>query len=544
MVNINRRRSKRRKTDSEHGVWKWWEKKNVTASKGSRTDSKWRTLKHKGPLFALSYTPLPSNVKFLYNRRALKLSRGAEEVATFYAKMIDTSFVKKSRFNANFFDDWKKFMTPNERKLIKNLKSCDFRPMSKHFKDQSLKNKAMSKQRRQALKNADAKIAEAYGFCLVDGYKQKISNFRTEPPGLFRGRGDHPKMGRVKNRIQPEDVVINIGNRTTISAPRGHRWKKVCHDNKVAWLASWKENITGGTKYIMLNPSSKVKSMIDYHKYEKARQLHKTIGKVRQAYVRDWKHPEMTKRQRSVAIYFIDKLALRAGNEKESDSADTVGCCSLRVEHIKLCRANVVQFDFPGKDCIRYKNSVSVDTQVFTNLKRFMAGKRRGDALFDKLNTATVNKYLNTLMNGLTAKVFRTYNASTTLQQQLEKHMKGQAKASLSKKLHMYSRANRDAAILCNHQRSVPLSFDKQMRTIQLKIAGKRESLREVTKAIKTAQRSRNARALNQLKKRHITFNEHLTKLEEKAAEKEENKHVALGTSKLNYLDPRITVTW
>ena len=39
---------------------------------------------------------------------------------------------------------------------------------------------------------------------------------------------------------------------------------------------------------------------------------------------------------RSVALYFIDKLALRAGNEKDTDeSADTVGCCSLRVEHMR-----------------------------------------------------------------------------------------------------------------------------------------------------------------------------------------------------------------
>ena len=38
---------------------------------------------------------------------------------------------------------------------------------------------------------------------------------------------------------------------------------------------------------------------------------------------------------RATALYFIDKLALRAGNEKDPDeSADTVGCCSLRVEHI------------------------------------------------------------------------------------------------------------------------------------------------------------------------------------------------------------------
>jgi len=53
-------------------------------------------------------------------------------------------------------------------------------------------------------------------------------------------------------------------------------------------------------------------------------------------YFSDFKSKEMRVRQRSVALYFIDKLALRAGNEKDEDQADTVGCCSLRVEHIKL----------------------------------------------------------------------------------------------------------------------------------------------------------------------------------------------------------------
>ena len=50
----------------------------------------------------------------------------------------------------------------------------------------------------------------------------------------------------------------------------------------------------------------------------------------------DFKSKEMRVRQRAVALYFIDKLALRAGNEKDEDQADTVGCCSLRVEHITL----------------------------------------------------------------------------------------------------------------------------------------------------------------------------------------------------------------
>jgi DNA topoisomerase IB len=32
-----------------------------------------------------------------------------------------------------------------------------------------------------------------------------------------------------------------------------------------------------------------------------------------------------------VAVYFLDKLALRAGHEKDDDEADTVGCCTLKV---------------------------------------------------------------------------------------------------------------------------------------------------------------------------------------------------------------------
>lgn len=43
------------------------------------------------------------------------------------------------------------------------------------------------------------------------------------------------------------------------SPPTGHKWKEVRHDNKVTWLVSWTENIQGSIKYIMLNPSSRIK---------------------------------------------------------------------------------------------------------------------------------------------------------------------------------------------------------------------------------------------------------------------------------------------
>ena len=63
------------------------------------------------------------------------------------------------------------------------------------------------------------------------------------------------------------------------------------------------------------------------------------------------------------ARYFIDKLALRAGNEKDEDEADTVGCCSLRVEHIKLHekwedKDFVVEFDFLGTSHTVYMDSL------------------------------------------------------------------------------------------------------------------------------------------------------------------------------------------
>ena len=69
----------------------------------------------------------------------------------------------------------------------------------------------MSKEEKQKLKEENQKIADKFGNCIMDGHKQKVGNYRVEPPGLFRGRGDHPKQGKLKTRLQPEDITINIG---------------------------------------------------------------------------------------------------------------------------------------------------------------------------------------------------------------------------------------------------------------------------------------------------------------------------------------------
>lgn len=70
-----------------------------------------------------------------------------------------------------------------------------------------------------------------------------------------------------------------------------------------------------------------------------------------------------------------------------------MGCCSLRVEHLKLHEKYddqefVVEFDFLGKDSIRYYNRIPVEKRVFKNLQLFMENKQPGDDLFDRLNVS------------------------------------------------------------------------------------------------------------------------------------------------------------
>ena len=114
----------------------------------------------------------------------------------------------------------------------------------------------------------------------------------------------------------------------------------------------------------------------------------KHVERIRADYRADLKNKVTQLRMRATAMYFIDVLALRAGNEKGEDEADTVGCCSLRCEHVTLEPPNFVIFDFLGKDSILYYNKVTVDEQVFKNIKIFKRDKQDSDGLFDRVNVS------------------------------------------------------------------------------------------------------------------------------------------------------------
>ncbi|XP_023217198.1 DNA topoisomerase 1-like [Centruroides sculpturatus] len=521
-----------------------------TRKEKSNKNKKWKRLQHNGPCLEPSYSRLPNSIHFLYNGQTLKLSKSAEEAASYYAKLFNHRYSRKKRFVKNFFNDWRQIMTSREREVVTNFELCDFRNISEFYRNQWDEKKRLSREEKIRQRN---ELLEKYGYCIIDGKRQKIGNFKVEPGGLFIGRGNHPKMGRIKKRVRAEDVTINIGELDNVpNPPAGHQWKEVKHDDTAIWLSSWTESLFNKTKYIFPDSCSKFKMRSDLEKYETARKLNGCIENIRETYKNMWQSGYIRERQEAVALYFIDRLALRAGNEKKEDTLDTVGCCSLKAKHVKLRREGnnyKVFLDFRGKDNIRYMNNISVEREVYQNLIDFISNKRPGDKLFDQLNATLLNGLLNQMMEGLTAKVFRTYNASKCFQNELNILTTGNT--NLEQKMLAYNRAARKVAALCNHRRSVPKNYTKQMKNLQDKIQKKRKLVeiceKEAILAKKEFERCGTDKArMTYFRKQNSLHKtkEQLQKLELSAINKTESKSIAISTSKLNYLDPRISVAW
>ena len=179
---------------------------------------------------------------------------------------------------------------------------------------------------------------------------------------------------------------------------------------------------------------------------------------------------------------------------------------------------------------------------------------------------AAVNKYLASLMPGLTAKVFRTFRASWTLETHLLQP--AAAGARLPEKLLAYHRANREVAVLCNHQvgsrarrpacpsqsklpeyavwqRAVPPAHAARLATLTQALARCEAEAAEAEAAVAAARRAKEpAAVMERLRARAAALAARQTKRAAALAVHAEGKEVALGTSKLNYLDPRISVAW
>ena len=447
---------------------------------GGGITKQWTVLKHNGPFFPPEY--VPHMIPIIVNNQKIILNKEAEEYATIYAKYLDTKYVEISSFKKNFWKDFKQYIK-NEN--INSLDEIDFSLIKEHLeKEKEIKNN-MSKEEKEKNKNEQLEIEEPYSFCIIDGVQQKVGNYKIEPPGIFLGRGSHPKIGRLKKRIYPEDVTINLDKETKIPKPNipNHEWKEVIHDNSVIWLASWKDTITGKNKYIFTSFESFFKAKSDEEKFDLARKLKKKIGSIRDQYEKELTNDNLKQRQLSTALYFIDNLALRVGGKKDSkEEADTVGVTSLRVEHITMLEDNIIKLDFLGKDSVRYCKKISVLKQVYDNLKDFTKDKSKKEDIFDLINSSALNDYLDSFLKGLTAKVWRTYNASFIFQKELDKLVSNKKIDQFTEKeerlnylIAIFNQANTEVALLCNHQKTVNTNLDKTIGKID-------EQLKELKK--------------------------------------------------------------
>ena len=447
----------------------WWERENLQASK--KGEKRWSTLVHNGPFFEPEY--VPHNLPISYAGQVFKMVPAVEEVATFFGILRESPHYTNEVFRRNFMKSWRDVMAkhqPAMRETVRELALVDFSAIWNWHTANKARIKALSKEEKKKIAEDKKAVAEKHQYCMWDGRKEKIANFRVEPPGLFRGRGKHPLTGLLKTRTYPEDITINIGKGEKVpECMPGHKWGSVIHDQTVTWLATWTDNVTGNNKYVMLAPTSMIKAMSDREKFERARRLKNIIGTIRDEYRASWDSKVLAERQLAVALYFIDKLALRVGNEKGGEEADTVGCCSLRKEHVTLEEGNKIHLDFLGKDSIRYSNTIEIDPKAHKLIGQFIAGKDSESEIFDQISPASLNDYLKKHMSDLTAKVFRTYNASVCLDELLRKDAPPKS-ASADIKTIFFNKCNTEVAILCNHQKAVGKSYFKAQKNTNEKI--------------------------------------------------------------------------
>jgi DNA topoisomerase-1 len=493
-------------------------------------EPQWKLLQHNGPMFPPEYKPHKINV--IIKGKDVILPELAEEYATMYAKFIDTDYVNNNTFKKNFWKDFKIFL-PKELN-VDSLDEIDFTPIKNYLTIQKNKRLELTKEEKEIIKKKVAELEEPYKYCIIDGVQQQVGNFKIEPPGIFLGRGNHPKMGKIKKRIEPEDVTINISKDSIIPKPNipNHNWGKIINDQSVIWLASWKEDITNKHKYIFTSLDSFFKSKSDEDKFNLAILLKKKVKSIREDYEKQLFDSDLKKCQLATALYFIDNMALRVGGSKDTkEESDTVGVTSLRVEHITLLDNNTIKLDFLGKDSVRYCKKQLVHPQVYINIQEFMKNKTKKDELFNLISSNMLNEYLNSFIKGLTAKVWRTYNASLLFQKELDKVKeeninKLDSNERLNYLIAMFNQSNTSVALLCNHQKNVDKSLDKMIQKFDDKL---KELKKKKAKYLEKKQNDK-------VKK----IDAKIKSLKLKKETKLKMKNVSLGTSKNNYIDPRI----
>jgi len=518
---------------------------------------KWKKLQHNGILFPPEYEKQGIMIKV--KGETINLDINQEEMVYQWAKKKDTPYAQDKIFQKNFTGDFAKTLDSKFKKI--SYEDIDFTNAYKIVDKEKDLKEMMTKEDRKALavkrKELREKLKTKYGIAIMDGKEVEVGNYMAEPPGIFIGRGEHPLRGKWKPRVTAKDVTLNLGK--DAKKPEGN-WGKIIHDNDSMWLASWMDFLTQKRKYVWLADTAGLKQDRDKEKYEKAVKLGNEIEKIKDRIVKDMKSKDPKINRISTACYLIYRTAMRVGDEKDPDEADTVGATTLRKEHIKIT-ANTIEFDFLGKDSVRWQETVVAeghDKQFYENLKNIIEKKKPKDEIFEGITSRHVNQYYSGIVKGLTAKVFRTYLATTVVKNYLVKHDTIKTKTA-NEKLYHAKLANLEAAIMCNHKRTIPKTYEQTLQK-------KRDSIKKLEKEkvwVKTQDtlkkveskepktdtqkksKTKRIKTLNeQIKKQKSKHKERLQKLELQLDLSEKTKDYAIGTSLRNYIDPRVFKAW
>ena len=529
----------------------------MTISSKVATSNKWTDLEHNGVAFPPEYVQRGINVKIL--GEIFFLNREQEELIYAWAKKKDTHYVKDPVFQGNFLSDFKKLL-PERFTSVRNIDEIDmteaFSLVDKELKikeNEKIRIKSLTRDERRRIsqekKLEKEKLKAIYGKAKIDGIEVDVANWLVEPPGIFMGRGLHPLRGRWKPRVTPKDVTLNLGQ--DASAPEGP-WKAIVHDHYSTWLASWIENLTGKRKYVWLHDSSYLRQDNDKAKYDTAKKLEYYISDIEKEIINQMLNSkDVTRKKIATVCYLIYKLAMRVGDEKDTDEADTIGASTLRVEHLKFPKLGdkvQIEFNFLGKDSVPWQKTLDIsspDTKaLYENLLFFMKGKNKSDEIFEDITSSKVNKFLRSIdkenVPNLTAKVFRTCIATAIVKQHLsEPILKVNKNESEFKKVYVAKIANLQAAITCNHKKGIdpknPAS-KKAWEKFEQSLENKKEKIKQLRMELKEKKWKTE---LQKLRKE-----QRVEKLEFQLRLQKETRDYNLGTSLRNYIDPRVFKSW
>ena len=184
--------------------------------------------------------------------------------------------------------------------------------------------------------------------------------------------------------------------------------------------------------------------------------------------------------------------------------------------------------------------------------------KKPKDEIFDGITSRHVNAYYSSIVKGLTAKVFRTYLATSVVKKYLIDHdnMKGK---TANEKLYHAKLANLEAAMMCNHKRTIPKTFEQSLQKKRDSLKNRmnekvwektKQTLNKVeanqpkTDAQKKSKVKRVKTLNEQIKKQKLRHKERIEKLELQIDLSEKTRDYNIGTSLRNYIDPRIFKAW